>query len=671
MIKNYYLRHSRIYAITLNALVYLALLFAIFGHAIININTSYIGIEGDSSYYIWITKWFSQLFSRENIFHITNVFYPIGIDISAGWEGSILFYIGGFLNIFFSEAAAYNLLIFIPLILNWTSIYFVFYKLSNRMGWAGLFSTLFCTSSFFIARSLGHPSYLYFFHIPLLFYFLQDDWLRKLDFKKSLFLIMVYALIAITSWYYFIFAMIITLIFMIDFIIKNGKTDFAIYKKIALTYAGILVLVIILNFPIFKAFFWGSQYFFPYPFKMNNEEPNLQNSMHLIEYLKPSTLNFLYSNLAAWRVGNIEKILFPGLAYYPLLIISVLIILAKKSYRKYCSAIIIGLLFIIFSIGNHSLLPLYNALTSLPLASSLHAPGRFGIISIFAGWILIVQASRHFKGRVFGAILIVFISLQIYEITKFQVPFQDFENINILKSLTSNKTSPVLELPIRPNLSNTLLIPAVSNRSVFSGYPQHTTYSPQLNYYVLNNVFASLGQEENIATDVTAELSAAESAIYFRWKFGVEDVVINKQFPLSLKTVGILKFLNLAKENNNYAIYQYEQIPSFENNQPIKIVTGKGIGQLTKKGRNIAEKAEIDILNFTTKPHKIKLHLKTEGIMPETNYFIDNNNIENGIAFLANPGLNTLTIDTTQKCTIQGADCVTGFISKIDYSIEK
>ncbi|MDP1845271.1 MAG: hypothetical protein Q8L09_00810 [Candidatus Moranbacteria bacterium] len=663
---SFFTKRKTLLTLAANAVLFLTLIFIIYGKAILNINHYYIGTEGDSSYYIWIAKWFSQFLSHPNTLHVTNVYYPIGIDISAGWEGSILFYVGGFFNSFFSEAASYNLVILFPLLLDWAASYFVFNKFSKRLFISGLFATLFCTSTFFIARSLGHPTYLYFFHIPLLFYFLQHDWLKGINLKKALLLIVVYVLISITSWYYFIFAIIITAIYLISFAIKNGKSDFKIYKKIALTYAGVLIAVIVFNFPMFKAFFWGSSYFFPYPFRMNNAGINQQLSMHAIDYLKPFFLNTIYYKLSSWVNGYAENNLFPGISYFFLLPISLFYILKHGKYKNYFIFGILAVLFFILSLGYNSPLPLYRWLNSLPIASTLHAPPRFGIIVIFVGWLIIASAIKHAKGKAITAVLLILIFIQFFESANFRPVFENFDNLSILKSIEPNKQSPVLELPMRSQASEALLTPALSGRAVFSGYPQHTTYSPQLDYYDLNNVLDSLDKQEKTGPDVAAELTAAESAAYLKWKFGVEDVVCNKQLTLSPKASEILKYFSLIKENDNYAIYRFEQIPNLENDPDVKIVTGKGIGQLINGVRTIAEKAELDILNFSDQPQKLKFHFVAAGITPKTNYAIDGNTLKKDVVISAEPGLGTITITSDKKCIISGADCITGTISEIN-----
>lgn len=658
-------KHKAYLIIALNFILFAVIIFIVYGKAILAPNHVYIGIEGDSSYYIWITKWFSQFLSHPNIFHVTNVYYPIGIDISAGWEGSILFYVGGFFNFFFSEAAAYNLLILFPLLLTWISVYFVFDKFSKRLFLSGLFATLFCISSFFVVRSLGHPTYLYFFHIPLLFYFLQYEWLKNLNFRRALLLVAVYVLIAITSWYYFIFALIITAVFLINFIIKNGKSDYKIYKKIVLTYLAVLAAVILFNFPMFKAFIFGSNYFYPYPFKMNNAGLNQELSMNPLDYLKPSSLNTFYAGHPSILQSSIEKSLFPGISFFVLLAVSIFFIFRRKKYKEYIGLAVIALLFFIISLGYNSPLPLYRWLNSLPIISTLHAPPRFGLIVILVGWLIIAQAAKLAKGKTVAAVFLILAFFQIYEASNFQLPFQSFNNLNILKKIDSRAASPVLELPLRSQASENLLLPALSNRAVFSGYPQHTTYSPQLDYYDLNNVMDSLGKNEKTFPDVTAELTAAESAAYFKWKFGVEDVVFNRQLPLSSKAAEILKYFNLVEENENYAIYKFKQIPSLENDQDVKVVTGKGIGQLVNGGRNIAESAELDILNFSDQPQKLKLHFVAAGNYPDTDFSIDGNSLKNDLMISAAPGLGTLIITSNKKCVVSGADCITGTISEI------
>jgi len=662
-------KREKFFVLAVNAFLFLVLLLIIYGTAIININRYYIGVEGDSSYYIWIAKWFSQFFSHPNILHVTNVFYPIGIDISAGWEGSILFYVGGFFNLFFSEAASYNLLILFPLVLDWIAIYFVFYKFSRRLFYSGLFSALFCTSSFFMARSLGHPPHLYFFHIPLLFYFLQPEQLARINLKRAAFLIALYALISLTSWYYFIFAVIITAVYLINFATKTGKANLKIYKTIALTYAGVLLAVVVFNFPMFKAFLFGSQYFYPYPFKMNNTPLNQEFSMHLVEYFKPSTLNIFYSNHPAWQNGNVEKSLFPGISYFILLAISLFYILRKKQGKRYFPLIIIGIIFIIFSLGYNSPLPLYRILTSLPIASTLHAPARFGIIAVFVGWLVITKSSTGFRGRFASLAIPALILFQLFETTKFDIPHQNFNDLYILKKIESSESSPVLDLPMRYSNSSTLLIPALTGRNVFSGYPQHTTFSPQLDYINQNNVFNSLGEAEKTEKDVMEELSVEETAIYLKSKYNLKDMVVNKIFSLNKKASQLLNYFNLVDENGVYAIYTIRELNSPKDAGNIKIITGRGFGKLLQGKRSVAEKSEIDILNTGKNAKKIKLHFKIEGLKKATDYFIDGKNIKGGFEITTNPGIETRLINASDKCTVTGADCITGTVSGISFKV--
>jgi hypothetical protein len=628
--------------------------------------TSYIGLQGDSSYYIWITKWFSYFFSKDNILHVTNVFYPIGIDISAGWEGSILFIIGGIFNHFFSEAVSYNLLILTPFLLNWISIYFVFFKASSRLFLSGLFATFFSLSAFFIVRSFGHPSYLYFFHIPLLFYFFQPEKLERLSYKRSFLIALLFGLISITSWYYFTFSLIISAIFITFYFLQN-KQQLKIQRKEFLFLVTIsLMFVLALNLPMFKAFTVGSKYFYPYPFKMNNTELNKELSLHLSDYIKPSSNNTLFTNYQFSNSG-IEKTIYPGTIFFILFFISVYFIIRKRLLHSYLPYFTIIIIFSIISLGYNSYLPIYRLLNSLPILSTLHSPARFSIIVIFSGWFIMAKTSKQYeKYTMITIFILIFGVFQIFETSKYIIPTQNFSDLYILKSLKNENESPILELPVKFNSSERLLIPSLTDRPVFSGYPQHTTYSPQLEYVIKNNVFNALNEQNSNPKDITPNLSSSEILSYLHNKYNVTDIVVNKQLPLTDISKEIISKSKLIQENDQYAIYNFDK--NLSNQQSIKFITSLGIGSIIGGKRSLAEKSTLDVMNTYNKPIKIRINLDLKPLSPNIKYFI-NGNEENSIDLEVKPGISSIEIRSSSNCSLYGQDCITGFLSNISYEL--
>lgn len=103
--------------------------------------------------------------------------------------------------------------------------------------------------------------------------------------------------------------------------------------------------------------------------------------------------------------------------------------------------------------------------------------------------------------------------------------------------------------------------------------------------------------------------------------------------------------------------------------QKVKIATSLGVGKFMEGRRSLAENSEVDILNFGNAPQKIKFHFDLAPLDPQTNYFVEDNNLKKDIRIIANPGLSTLHITADKKCTVQGADCVTGTVSQIQANI--
>ena len=134
---------------------------------------------------------------------------------------------------------------------------------------------MFCFNAFFIARSLGHLSFIRFYPFPILFFLLERKTFEKVELKYDLLLIGAYALISIISWYYFTFAIFITAIYFIFKLIPLSKISIDKIKTIILIYVPALFVVILVNYPMFEAFAFGSKYFRPYPFRMDNKELNL------------------------------------------------------------------------------------------------------------------------------------------------------------------------------------------------------------------------------------------------------------------------------------------------------------------------------------------------------------------------------------------------------------
>lgn len=175
-----------------------------------------LGPGGDSREYIWKLWWFkhSLLDLHVSPFFNPDIYYPTGFNLALGEMTPANTILALPLTWAFGPVVGYNFLIFISFVLSAFGTYLlIFYLTGNRM--AGVLSgVIFAFSPYRMTHSAGHLPLMSTQWLPFFLLFVE----RLLQERKLRYAIMAavaYALLALSTWYYAVYAGVLIPIFIL------------------------------------------------------------------------------------------------------------------------------------------------------------------------------------------------------------------------------------------------------------------------------------------------------------------------------------------------------------------------------------------------------------------------------------------------------------------------
>lgn len=305
----------------------------------------------------------------------------------------------------FDYLSAFQLLILLCHILNFTFCYYCFHKISGNK-YAAAFGAFIFAFSIALDGMHNHPQYSFRFCIPLFFYFmyiyLNTFQLRSLVFALLFLIIQFYLGI-----YLGYFLLIVAGFFIVCHFIFNSPTLQKLKKMLPHFVLGSVIFLVCL-LPLFYFYYKRNQtsgYYTDYDFYM-------ETIPRLSSYLRS------FSGSVAWfflRGTDVSSkyvwlhILFPGIIIFISIILSAILIFKGEQKKLYLTLLISIFVFILFTI-NYNGHTLYGYLMKIPGIKAARVVSRFVSVLIFFGaWLVCLNITYIQTHFVKYAKLLVFI----------------------------------------------------------------------------------------------------------------------------------------------------------------------------------------------------------------------------------------------------------------------
>lgn len=301
-----------------------------------NLNIRVLGgnsVDSNGAYWFqWFTKRCIFKFDLASFYHNNFFAYPSGRNLLFNYGPPLVAILSIPFQIAFDFPACYNLFIFMLMALNGLACFILLdyiYKDTLSAFIGGMFFCINPYVSYHVEG--GRPEQIAIFWIPLFILFL----IKTKDEKNKIYAIMAAILLLITSlsyWYYAIFLLIFTALFIVYFLIvkDEGRLEFIKNSALILGLYGILMFIFFF-YPVIVRGIYPSGYALIKPFPSFNDI-----------LFKKTPFYFFY------MINLISTILIP----HPFIIISLIIIafslLNIKSLRSNLFYIITAVFFLFF-----------------------------------------------------------------------------------------------------------------------------------------------------------------------------------------------------------------------------------------------------------------------------------------------------------------------------------
>lgn len=463
------------------------------------------GPGGDAYWYLWVFKTFKSSIDS-GIFwpqHITSVFYPIGFDLSAGYESVLIYYCSVIFQQFTNITQTYNLLIYTGYVLNILGGYYLIKQVTKQQLIAFTFGLALAFAPQVIGRTNGHLPLIWIW--PILFYlgfFIQFIKTPKISLAIPMGIFAGLSLLV--SWYFLTYLIIFSVAIITYKFAKNLKLELKNTKKliISLIPAIISTMVVVLTFswPMFASRIIPSE-FYGYPFEMG-----LGNLVLIKEYnlsvIEPLTISGM-SSLSQYSFlphSRGETVSFIGL--YAIFLIAILLISKKiKNARQGIIWLGLCIIFYLFALGIYLRIvpgepvvgektiriPFYWLLFKIPIFNTMHAPGRFWMPAQISLIIFLSLIPTYFKHKTKAVIIAICFILIAYENSTYTFD----RTILPSKPLESLDTTAGI-FPLKVQDPESLKIAVYYSKNVLSGYQTHTTFSSDEDLVMWNSIFQPL-----------------------------------------------------------------------------------------------------------------------------------------------------------------------------------
>lgn len=646
------------------------------------------GPGGDAYWYLWVFKTFKTSIDS-GIFwprHVTSVFYPIGFDLSAGYESVLIYYASVVFQYFANITQTYNLLIYFGYILNILGGYQLVKQVSKQRLIAATFGTALAFAPQVIGRTNGHLPLIWIW--PLLFYL---AFLLKFVKSPKLSLAVpvgIFAALAVlVSWYFLTYLLIFSLVILASELIKNKRIELKKLKTVAINLvpAGVISIAIILLFawPMFISRV-APNGFYGYPFKMG-----LGNLVLIKEYNLAVTEPFSISGMSSLSQysplphSRGETVSFIGLYAIFLLILVLISNKVKKTRRSF---IWLGLcaIFYFFALGiylrvvpgeqvvgeNKIRLPFYWLLFKIPIFNTMHAPGRFWMPAQISLILFLSLIPTYFKKRSRAIVIAICFLLIFYENSSYtfdrtELPSKPME--------TLDNTSAIFPLSVQD--PDSLKIAVYYSKNVLSGYQTHTTFSSDEDLVMWNSIFQPLVNPDanlwKVLPDLDEPLEPSDTAFLAYHRFQLDGYYFRNQ-NLTPQGQKLKEYLQTIITPEKRGELEYYKITEGNLVQPTKTIFALENGFYTPEkdehGKYRESRGEGKIIIYNpNKQTTLKNNIKISN-GKNTKYFLNNQsiNLEMNSAIPINAGFNELTVKS-EGCEPAGEIRCRGFrIEKFD-----
>lgn len=457
----------------LNEMLLVGLLFFIltvsFTYPLIFVMGNSLHDEGDSVANLWLlTRNMNKvLYDRGEFFYSDDVFYPEGFYLASGelYIAETLIGLPIYL-ISTNPIFTYNFILILSYILSGLGMYLLV-KFYTKNKYSAFLAAVIFT---FCSYKLVHLFQLQLLNIqwlPFTVLFFHKIFTKN-KLKYAILSAMFFSLQVLSCVYYAVFIGIF-LVFYFLFIIKEKRN---------VNFSHIIIFVL-LSLMLIMPFY--SQYLFNF-----RSHPTEQiSSSHIKDYFLPGDVNEFYIMLG-FRIRELgERNIFIG---YTALVLSIMgfIFVKKKIIIFY---FLVGLLFLILSLGPNSLFTIFNNfLYSIPPFSALRIPTRFSIMVMFSVSILagfgIDKTLSNMKNKRFQLLFpIVIMFLLVLEYWGYftWMPFEDMEVYDWLSKEEGDFA--IIELPNvdRHNAMYLYYSSMVHKKKLYFGI---TTFYPERNFEI-------------------------------------------------------------------------------------------------------------------------------------------------------------------------------------------
>lgn len=321
-----FLKLGRIYVIPI---LYFSLLTIIWTWPLIReMNHSIVGQVGDNIYFIWLINWFEEsLFElHQSPLFVQNLNFPEGWYLASTEITPSMVFIALPIGMIFGPTAGYNFSIFVSFVLSGLGAY-VWVRALTKNSFAGIIAgTIFAFSPYRYSHYLiGHLNLLGTQWIPFYFYFLYKTLSRESGpWANPILAALFLGLIGFTSQYYLYMSLIMTVIFIIGFLlfIDRKILNNRVMRYQLLVFGSLsLILIAIAIFPYLELAKQGG-------LAPRSLEYIRRYSASPSDFFLPSTAHFFWGSIVGDLFDRslwIEATLYLGFVSIGLSVVSILL----------------------------------------------------------------------------------------------------------------------------------------------------------------------------------------------------------------------------------------------------------------------------------------------------------------------------------------------------------
>jgi len=496
-----------------------------------------IDIDGNI-WYGWFIKRCILKHNFTGLYHTDFVAYPTGKNLIFDLGFPLMHILFTPFQIFLNLPLSYNLFLITIVSINFLIFFYIInYLLKDK--WVGIVGGIFFSINPYIIYHInsGRVNELAIFWLPLyiLFLFKIKEEGNDFQLKNTILASSILIFTALTYWYYYIFLIILTLVYILSLPRETIKGMFLI--KIVLVYTISIITITALFFP------------------------SLAKGIHPLGYkiVKPfpSYLSIVQNKTLPHFRYLIEETSLNRLSSFPLTFIFIIFILSIKSWRTNTPWLISGSLFFILSLGPYLYLfgrifwsPYILLYYSIPTFPRLWWPINCFSITILCGAILVsnliykVTTKRNVKIAASLFLTIIYLAPFFNEQYKVWDSFLTTETFyygpyrKINKAYHYLKTQPdcaIIELPFNKGNLDFLRNQIIHNKKTFNcpGYAIKEEMWPQrqLNFLRSNallNYIDNLCSSENFKGIISEkEIKQSLKQLY---NIGFRFIVINPEY---------------------------------------------------------------------------------------------------------------------------------------------